>query len=269
MSEGRGGSWRGGDLLILCYHAVSEDWPTPFAVSPAQLDGQVRFFIRRGYRAATLSEALERPSGRDLVVTFDDAFASVVDLALPVLAAQGAPATAFVPTAYVEDEEALEWSSLDRWRGTPFEGELRCMSWEELRRLGEAGWEIGSHSHRHRRLTGLTEAEVDEELRASRRLCEERLQRPCRTFAYPFGAYDRHLLSRVAEAGYEAAAILDNELAVPVGSLPRRGRPFERFALLREGVYRGDGWLRLLAKASPAARRLRTSTAVRAVHGRL
>jgi peptidoglycan/xylan/chitin deacetylase (PgdA/CDA1 family) len=257
--------WRGGDLLILCYHAVSEGWPTQFAVTPAQLERQVRFLIRRGYRPTTLSQALERPTAKDLVVTFDDAFASVIDLALPELSAQGVPATAFVPTAYVDDEEALEWSALERWVGTAFEPELRCMSWEELRRLAVAGWEIGSHTHGHRDLTALSDAEVDEELKVSKAICEERLQHPCRTFAYPFGAHDRRTVDRVAEAGYEAAAILDNELAIPAGSLPRRGRPFDPHVLLREGVYRRDGRLRLLAKTSVGVRSLRACGPARLV----
>jgi peptidoglycan/xylan/chitin deacetylase (PgdA/CDA1 family) len=258
---------RPGELLILCYHAISDGWPTELAVSPNRLAQQARFFIRRGYCPTTLSEALSRPTRRDLVITFDDAFASVAELALPVLSALGVPATAFVPTAYVDDGEALEWSSLGRWRGTPFEGELRCMSWGQLRGLAGAGWEIGSHTHRHLDLTMLSDEQVEDELSTSRRLCEEHVQRPCVSFAYPFGAHDPRVMDAVARAGYEAAGILDNELAIPPGSLPRRGRELEPMRLLREGVYRRDGWLRLLAKTSAWGRRMRGAAPVRAAFG--
>lgn len=248
------------DLLVLCYHAVSGDWPTDFAVSPEQLDSQLRSLVRRGYRPATLSDALDRaPRGKTVVVTFDDAFASVLERAFPVLEALAVPATVFVPTAYVADGEALRWESMDEWADTPYADELRCMSWSDLRALAEAGWEIGSHTHTHPHLTSLDDEELDRELRTSRALCEEELRRPCRTLAYPFSAYDRRVMGRARAAGYEAAAILDNRLAIPAGSLPGSGGSGEPFGLLREGVYRHDSGARLRVKTSPLVRRARAS----------
>ncbi len=174
------------DLLILCYHAVSEDWPTDFAVSPQRLGEQLHDLGRRGYRAATLSEALEQPPGeKTLVVTFDDAYASVLERALPVMEELGVPGTMYVPTGYVSGEGALEWDSMQRWLGTPHRDELRCMSWDGVRGLARAGWEIGSHSVTHPDLRSLADAELGEELIASKRRCEEELQRPCRSLAYP------------------------------------------------------------------------------------
>jgi peptidoglycan/xylan/chitin deacetylase (PgdA/CDA1 family) len=249
-----------GDLLILCYHAVSADWPTEFAVAPTRLGAQVRHFLRRGYRPATRSAALDRsPREKTLVVTFDDAFASVRERAFPVLSDLGVPATVFVPTAYVAEEEPLQWSSMEQWAGTPFADELRCMSWDGLRALIAAGWEVGSHSVSHLDLTSLGDAELDVELRASRAACEAAVQRACETLAYPFSAYDRRVMERARLAGYRAAAILDNELAIPPGSLPGPRPGTEMFALLREGVYRRDGQLRMTAKTSPLARRARAS----------
>ena len=233
------------DLLILCYHAISEDWPTEFAVSPERLRSQVRFLIRRGYRPMTLSDALHgTPGRRALVVSFDDAFASVMEKAFPVL-------------------EALQWASMDQWADTPFASELACMSWSDLRSLAEAGWEIGSHTHTHPHLTALGDEELDEELTRSRACCEEELGRACRTLAYPFSAYDRRVMDRARVAGYEAAVILDNHLAIPAGSLPVGGGAGEMLGLLREGIYRRDGWPRLLAKTSPMARRARASKLAR------
>jgi peptidoglycan/xylan/chitin deacetylase (PgdA/CDA1 family) len=252
------------DLLILCYHAISEDWPTEFAVSPERLRSQVRFLIRRGYRPMTLSDALRgTPGRRPLVVSFDDAFASVLEKAFPVLEALDVPATVFVPTAYVAGEEALQWASMDQWADTPFANELACMSWSDLRSLAGAGWEIGSHTHTHPHLTALGDEELDEELTRSRACCEEELGRACRTLAYPFSAYDRRVMDRARVAGYEAAVILDNHLAIPAGSLPVGGGAGEMLGLLREGIYRRDGWPRLLAKTSPMARRVRASKLAR------
>jgi peptidoglycan/xylan/chitin deacetylase (PgdA/CDA1 family) len=163
----------------------------------------------------------------------------------------------------VAGEEALEWASMEEWSATPFAGELRCMSWSDLRSLSTAGWEIGSHTSTHPDLTTLDDAALDRELTSSRALCEEELAEPCKTLAYPFSAHDRRVRERARAAGYEAAVILDNYLAIPPGSLVRPGRQAEMFGLLREGVYRRDGWARLLAKASPLARRARASRLAR------
>jgi peptidoglycan/xylan/chitin deacetylase (PgdA/CDA1 family) len=253
------------DLLILCYHAVSEDWPTDFAVSPRRLGEQLRALLRRGYRPATLSAALDRqPAAKTLVVSFDDAFASVLERALPVMSALGVPGTMYVPTGYVA-EGALEWASLEQWVGTPHEGELRCLDWDGLRTLVGGGWEIGSHSETHVDLTTLEDSALELELSRSRERCEEQLQSPCRTLAYPFGAYDRRAMDAARSAGYESATILDNHLPIPPASLVRPGRYMQRYSLLREGVYRHDGAARLWAKTWAPARRARASGLANAV----
>lgn len=252
------------DLLILCYHAVSEDWPTDFAVSPQRLGGQLRDLTRRGYRAATLSAALEGSlEGKILVVTFDDAYASVLERALPVMTALGVPGTMYVPTGYVSGDGALEWDSMRRWVGTPHRDELRCMGWDGVRELAAAGWEIGSHSVSHPDLRSLDDEGLRGELVDSKRRCEDELQRPCRSLAYPFSAHDGRVMEAARAAGYESAVILDNELSIPPGGLVHSGAPVERFGLLREGVYRHDGPLRMRLKASVPLRRARASRLAR------
>jgi peptidoglycan/xylan/chitin deacetylase (PgdA/CDA1 family) len=134
------------DLLILCYHAVSASWPTDFAVAPEVLERQVGGLLRRGYRPMTLSAALESDgaAGKALVVTFDDAYRSVIEAGLPVLSSLGAPATVFVPTSFASSPRPMVWAEMAEWEGTDFEAELEPMSWEELRQLSGLGWEIGS-----------------------------------------------------------------------------------------------------------------------------
>lgn len=250
------------DLLILCYHGVSASWPTEFAVSPKILEKQVRAFVRRGYRPMTLSAALDvSDGGRVLAVTFDDAYRSVFEAGLPVLSSLGAPATIFVPTSFAGAPRPMAWAEMAEWEGTAYEAELDPMSWDELRRLAEAGWEIGSHTRSHLDLTSLGEAELEAELRGSREECEGELGIPCRALAYPFSSYDLRVKEAARAAGYEAAVILDNDLAIPPGSLVRPGGDgTDRFELLRTGVYRHDGRIRLAAKTSRAARQLRASS---------
>ena len=46
-----------GDLLVLCYHGISETWPAPTTVRPGDFESQLEHFLGRGYVGATLTEA--------------------------------------------------------------------------------------------------------------------------------------------------------------------------------------------------------------------
>lgn len=247
------------ELLVLCYHAVSDTWPSPAAISVPRLRAQLAYLLRRGYRPLTLSAALEEGAFRKaMVVTFDDAYASILDAGLPVLERLGIPATVFVPTDAAGEAGQMAWSELAPWVGGEHERELRCMSWGQLRELAAHGWEVGSHTCSHPHLTEIGAEAMATELRHSRAACEEELQRPCATFAYPFGSYDATVIDAVAAAGYSAAVTLDERIVEPL-----RGRgPLE---VPREAVYRSTGWPVFVAKTSPLLRRIRVSAAYAAL----
>lgn len=80
------------------------------------------------------------------------------------------------------------------------------MTWEEVRKLGAAGMDIGSHTHSHRVLQTLDGAEVKEELELSHRLIRERLGTTPQAIAYPVGfplSADSGLREMVRRAGYQ------------------------------------------------------------------
>src|SRR5262249_33779117 len=102
------------DVLILGYHAVSEDWASDLSVTPAALERQLRHLVKRGYRGARFQEAVtDPPAARTLSVTFDDAYRSVLALALPILDRLDLPATVFVPTRFASGDLLASWSGVD------------------------------------------------------------------------------------------------------------------------------------------------------------
>jgi peptidoglycan/xylan/chitin deacetylase (PgdA/CDA1 family) len=242
------------DALVLCYHAVSETWPAKLAVTPGRLEVQLGLLVRRGYRGATFTEAVTSPAnGRVLAVTFDDGFRSVLEYAFPILSRLGLPGTVFVPTAFPGDA-AMAWPGIDEWLGGQHASELTPMSWEELRLLADAGWEIASHTRSHPRLPELDDRRLADELEGSRQDCEERLGRACRSLAYPYGDVDARVVRAAEAAGYRAAGPGLRGAAVLRGcGLPvRLGWP-------RVGVYLNDTPSRFRLKVRPELRRLRTS----------
>jgi peptidoglycan/xylan/chitin deacetylase (PgdA/CDA1 family) len=237
------------DVLVLCYHAVSERWPAALSVTPDALDAQLGELARRGYRGARFSDAIARPAGeRTVVVTFDDNYRSVLELAKPILDRYGIPGTLYVPSDWPGDPRPMRWPGIDRWLGTPHEPELHSLTWEELRALADTGWEIGSHTCSHPRLSELDDAELARELRDSKATIEARLERPCTSIAYPYGDVDARVEAATAAAGYAGG-----------GAIPRvlyRPRPL---CWPRTPIFHEDTQRRFRMKVSPALRRARRS----------
>ncbi len=234
------------DILVLCYHAVSESWPSELAVSPGLLDEQITALERRGYRATTFTRAVtEPPSRRTLAITFDDAYRSTLDLAAPVLARHGVPGTVFAPTDWVGREEPMSWPGIEEWGDGPHRDELLCLTWDGLGELAELGWEVGSHTRSHPRLPQVVDdAELERELAGSRELLLERLGR-CDSIAYPYGDHDDRVVRGAGAAGYRAACTLTG---MPHAATPLRWP--------RVGIYPGNHPLYLRLKTSPVLRSL-------------
>ena len=236
-----------GAPLVLCYHAVSPDWDSTLAVTPQRLRRQLASLVRQGYRGATFAQiARGEADGKTVAVTFDDGFRSVLEHGLPVLADLGLPATIFVPTDFVGRSGPMSWSGIDHWVGGAHEEELECLSWDELRKLSKAGWEVGSHTRSHPHLPGLNDTALADELSGSREICERQIGDARVTLAYPYGDYDGRVEAAAARAGYAAAVTMD------VG----RARPL---AWPRVGVYPIDTPWRFRLKTSRTVGRFRAS----------
>jgi peptidoglycan/xylan/chitin deacetylase (PgdA/CDA1 family) len=243
------------DVVVLCYHAVSPDWPAQLSVTPERFAQQLGELVERGYRGATFTEAVTSPPHpRTLAVTFDDGMRSVLERARPVLDRLGLPATVFVPTDLVGSEGPMSWRGIEHWLGGENEGELVPLTWRELDGLRDEGWEIGSHSRTHPRLVELGDDELAAELKESRERLEAELGGRCLSLAYPFGEADDRVIRAAGEAGYRAA-----------GGLPTS---FDRASALswpRTGVWHSDGPVSFRVKVSRPVRWLQRSSAFRLV----
>ncbi|MEM7394832.1 MAG: polysaccharide deacetylase family protein, partial [Verrucomicrobiota bacterium] len=75
----------------------------------------------------------------------------------------------------------------------------------QIRSLKDDGFEIGSHTHRHRPLTDLSDEDAKEELARSFQTLERELNEPPSVFAYPRGFYEPKHQLMAREAGYVGA----------------------------------------------------------------
>ena len=232
------------DVVVLCYHAVSEHWPAPLSVRPQRLQEQLEFMLARGYVGTTFTEAVSAPTAsKALVVTFDDCFRSMLELGLPILDRLGIPATVFAVADFADEGRPLRWDGVDHWQAGPHSSELASLSWRELGELAAHGWEVGSHTCSHPRLTTLSDGALATELQESRERCAEAIGRACASIAYPYGDVDARVVDAAATAGYHAGA-----------ALPPRLHRERRLEWPRIGVYRKDDVRRFELKVSRAVR---------------
>ncbi|HEY2630947.1 MAG TPA: polysaccharide deacetylase family protein [Solirubrobacteraceae bacterium] len=234
------------DTLVLCYHALSEVFPAQLSTTPERFARQLRRLDRQGYEGVTFTDAVGDTTGRKVAVTFDDGYRSVLRLGLPILDELEWPATIFVPTDFIGSDLPMSWMGIDRWVGGGHENELLPLNWEELEALANHGWEVGSHTCSHPRLTQLDDDSLARELIVSKASCEQHLKRSCQSLAYPYGDVDARVVRASAAAGYVAAA-----------ALPSQPGPASALEWPRVGVYFKDSQARFSIKCSPWVRRLR------------
>src|SRR5437762_12122908 len=89
------------DVLVLCYHALSADWPADLSVTPERFEAQLEVLRSRGYSGATFMEAITAPpAARTVAITFDDAYRSLLDMAFPIMRGVGFTGPGYGPTGW-------------------------------------------------------------------------------------------------------------------------------------------------------------------------
>lgn len=202
---------RSRNCVFLGYHSVTEDGPPYLSLRPGTFERQLDLLRGAGFRsgtAATLRRvaAGERLSGRHAFLTFDDGFADTVTTALPLMSERALTGMVFVLPAHLDRGASLDWPEV-AGEASRRPALMRSMDWAMLEQLVEAGWDVGSHTMSHARLTDLSDEELAQELLDSRRAIEARLGR-CDLLAYPFGAWDERVVAAAAASGYSLAFTL-------------------------------------------------------------
>ncbi len=106
--------------------------------------------------------------------------------------------------------------------------ENRFLSWNEVRRLRDDGFEIGAHTETHPILSRLPLTEVERELTVCQDVLERELGAKRRFFAYPNGITSRAITERVGRL-FEAAVTTRHRVcspSTPLLELPRIAAPF-------------------------------------------
>jgi peptidoglycan/xylan/chitin deacetylase (PgdA/CDA1 family) len=198
-------------LAILGYHKIGPPspgaWETWFYVPEETFVTQLTHLRDDGWQVidlATFLRGLEAPESlplRAALITFDDGYRSVLEVAQPCLHRFLYPAVQFVPTDYI--------GGCNRFDGGGEPEELIC-DWDELRELERRGIAVQAHGVTHRHFSDLSPPELEVELRRSKSELEDGLGRPVDVFAFPYGdgGVDPQATGQaLGRVGYRAACL--------------------------------------------------------------
>ena len=121
-----------------------------------------------------------------VVLTFDDRSTTWSTFVAPLLKSYG-----FSATFFTSEAQWLYEGNKDLW-----------ISWEQIRKLYDDGFEIGNHTATHPDFCGLSKEEMIVELKSIEQLCKEhRIPKPV-TFCYPAYGNNRDVVDLLMDQGY-------------------------------------------------------------------
>jgi len=187
---------------VLLYHDVVRGTPaSPWQINVDDLARDLDAVLRSGrfvQTATDLDAALRARPLTDIArcaVTFDDGYASFAELALPLLAERGLPATLFVTTGSLDGPGMLAAA------------DVRAMAGPLL--------EVGAHTVHHPHLDLLPFAVARDQVCRSRERLADLLGAEPAGFAYPHGSHHRTVRDVVAGCGFANAYAVKDALTHP------------------------------------------------------
>jgi peptidoglycan/xylan/chitin deacetylase (PgdA/CDA1 family) len=190
------------DLKVLMYHHIVNDrrvardhWS---CVHVDRFRKHLEWLERCGFTTITLDDYRLAMNGsltlpkKPIILTFDDGYHNVYRYAFPVLQEFGMKAVVFV----LGDRNR----KTNDWRYE--EPVTPLLEGRQILEMHLAGFEIGSHSLTHSKLTEVSPEETWNEIYYSRMILESLLNAPVRSFSYPYGLLNNPIKKMVADAGY-------------------------------------------------------------------
>jgi peptidoglycan/xylan/chitin deacetylase (PgdA/CDA1 family) len=229
---------------VLTYHRVSDgfDWGiTRQKIS--QFEKGIRFLHEQGYKTVTLEDVFSHTADRlgkhketfdqKVVITFDDGYEDVYLNAFPILQKYGFTAFVFVITGFV--------GKYNSWDFNFGKKRKRHLSWKQIKEMSKYGFGFGSHTVNHPDLTKIDPAcgGVEYELKKSKEVLGEKLEKEVNFLSYPFGMYNRFVQEEACRLGYKRAYTLVSKT---------KADDFQPFAMDRWGIYLIDSPLTLKIK---------------------
>ncbi|MDO8281049.1 MAG: polysaccharide deacetylase family protein [Thermodesulfovibrionia bacterium] len=237
-------------IPVLMYHHINVHKGDIVTVRPEIFKEQMKLLKAAGIKTLKADELISYIKGgitadiKAAVLTFDDGWLDNHINVLPVLKEYDLNAVIFIITDRAEEAGA---GGNDTQGRIPTHEESKkliaggdsfrvALDWKLIKEMSETGLvEFYSHTKSHRRCAELSVAELAEELKGSKEVMEQRLQRPCPYLCWPYGSYNETSIEIAKEAGYSALFTVDHGV-VRTGDDP--------FSIKRIDVQDSISWFR-------------------------
>jgi peptidoglycan/xylan/chitin deacetylase (PgdA/CDA1 family) len=184
---------------VLVYHSFSENRSDKMSVSQDDFETQMKYLKVNGYHVISLDQLLdfidykEQLPEKSIVITFDDAWGSIYDIALPILIKYGFTATFFIYTDFI--------------------GGGKAMTWKQIKTLSKIGFDIQCQTKTHRNLANQKKNEsfkeyfnsIEMEISYPKKIIKKKLNKDCKYLAYPYGETNNLIITILKKYGYRAA----------------------------------------------------------------
>lgn len=207
---------------ILVYHNFSNKRSDKTAVSQDDFEAQMKYLKKNGYHVVSIDQLLdfidykEQLPEKSIVITFDDAWRSIFDVALPILIKYDFTATFFIYTDFI--------------------GGGKAMTWKQIETLSKIGFDIQCQTKTHRNLAVPKKNEsfkeyfesIEMEIGYPKKLLKKKLNIDCNFLAYPYGETNNLVIALLKKHGYRAAFTFD-----------RKSNPFfvDKYRIYRSVIY--------------------------------
>ena len=207
---------------ILVYHNFSKLKSDKTAVSQDDFEAQMKYLKQNNYHVVSMDQLLdfidykEQLPEKSIVLTFDDAWRSIFDIALPILIKYGFKATFFIYTDFI--------------------GGGKAMTWKQIETLSKIGYDIQCQTKTHRNLAVPTKNEsfkeyfksIEMEISYPKQLLKKNLNIDCKYLAYPYGETNNLVIAMLKKHGYRAAFTIE-----------RKSNPFfiDKYRICRSVIY--------------------------------
>lgn len=184
---------------IVMLHYVSDnpayDELRPWNISRESFIRLLDYIEKNGYRTTTFENLLSgERQHNEIIITFDDCPKELWDFAIPELLKRNMKAVFYIPTAHLGGH--------NQWNVAEGKPKVCLMDEDDVRRLLQAGMEVGSHAHDHVMLGEMVEQEVRDQLNSSKTILERLIARPVISIAYPYGSLPHGYTRLIKDAGY-------------------------------------------------------------------
>jgi len=199
-------------FAVLMYHKVSDNNNDTLTISTDDLNLQFTYLKEKGYQSLSFkdlkslaAEGLPIPR-KAVIITFDDAYKSFREKALPLLKKFDFKTTLFVPLAYLGKTNIWD------------KGKDPIMNAEELKQISiDNHVEIGLHSFLHRNYEDLAISDMEEDLNNCLSTLSFYHIPYVKVLAYPYGGYPKKD-PRLKEQMFTLFKSLDLDFALRIGN---------------------------------------------------